>query len=211
MKRFGIIAAVIVILLIGGAVAYMKFGAQQSPQTNAPVAQQKESEENSMVGTLKSLLSGGKNVTCSVSYTGEQESTGTVYVSDKKMAGDFTVTVEDKKMNSHMINDGEFVYVWSDDQTQGIKMSVTEVNVTPPPGQENQAVDLNKEANINCDTWAVDTGKFTPPVNVTFSDMTDLMMPKTSPSESMMEKTDTSVCDQITDPSAKTACEKAMQ
>ena len=82
---------------------------------------------NSLKGTILGLLSGGKNVNCQVTYP-ENKGTGSVYVSDKKFAGDFTMKGADgKETTAHMISDGTFMYAWSSGIAMGIKMNLADV------------------------------------------------------------------------------------
>lgn len=218
-KKIGLMVVAIVLLLIVGAVAFMQFNKSSKPSTNAQnsaMAKEENASGDSMTkGTIQSLLSAGKSVTCTYSAGVDESATnGTIFVSDKKMRGDFTVNMQDgKTMDSHMIQNGEYGYFWSSSTPTGTKMKISELPI-PSPGttSQTQTADLNKEYDMKCSSWSVDGSKFTPPADVNFTDMTDVMMKMktTAPTTKNSGSTSTSPCDQITDPTSKASCVKVM-
>ena len=192
-----IAVGVIVVIIIGTAGFFLLKKPVQTPQEST-TTQQTQPEESQTKGSIKNLLAAGKNQTCTIKYpAGEQMGEGTVYVSGKNMRGDFTMTSAGKTFDSHMIQDETYMYSWSSLSPQGVKMKIAELEkVQASPTTES--VDLNQEVDINCSSWSVDSGKFTPPANVNFTE-TNLTPPQT-------QKIDKSVCDQITDPQAKASC-----
>ena len=212
-----IIIAVIVLLLIGGAL-YLNLGKSSTNPKDTGEMQGKTETAGEMVkGSLKSLFGAGKNVTCTVNNV-DNNGSGTVYVAGNKIRGDFTSKVDDKTIESHFIQDTEFSYLWSSEMEQGIKMKADlgaeETAMSDNKNSQTsgtEAVDLNKEVDYKCSNWSVDNSKFVPPSNIKFSDMSDLMMPKTTPSkEGAMDKMEGSPCDQLPDAESKAACEKAL-
>jgi len=192
-----IAGGIIVVIIIAAAGFFLLKKPAQTPQ-ESPTVQQTQQEESQTKGSIKNLLAAGKNQTCTIKYpAGEQMGEGTVYVSSKNMRGDFTFTSEGKTFDSHMIQDETYMYSWSSLSPQGVKMKIAELEkVQASPTTES--VDLNQEVDINCSSWSVDSGKFTPPANVNFTE-TNLTPPQT-------QKIDKSVCDQITDAQAKASC-----
>ncbi len=191
-KQIGIVIAVVIILLVG-IVGYTQLN-KSSQQTGS-------SDEAMSKGSIKSLLGQGKNVNCTINYPGTQGQDGTVYVSGNKMRGDFSMVVDEKTTDSHMINDGTFVYTWSSMSSQGTKMKVEAVEEAAEKAgtEQKQNVDLDAEVDYKCTPWSVETAMFVPPTNIEFIDFSETMkqIPK-------------SACDQITDPETKAACQKAM-
>ncbi len=213
MKRLGLIIGVVILLLIAG-VAYTQLNKSSKTPNTANTADEKPSTVGEAVkGTIQSLLGGGKSVTCTVSDE-TKGSTGTIFVSDKKMAGDFTVKAADKTIESHMISDGTYSYIWTSDQTQGIKMKIDQIKITPGAEKQTtdqQGFDLNKETNLKCASWTVDGTKFTPPANIKFTDLTQTinqLQPKTTGNSTAPQTA--SPCDQIADAAAKAQCIKAL-
>ncbi len=208
-RQVSIIIGVIVVLAILGIGAYVmsnkSANPSPAPQTSAQPAASVTSD-SSTKGTLKSLLTSGKNVTCTFTYP-DQTGSGTVYISSPKFRGDFSVKVEGKEMMSHMIQDNGTAYMWTDGSTQGTKFKM-DLNASPAPNASTQAADLNKEVDMKCSDWAVDNSKFAIPTNIQFADLSQMM--NTQGQSGAAPKMDKSICDQIQDPQAKAACLKAL-
>jgi hypothetical protein len=212
-----IIVAVIILVLIGGAL-YLNLGKSTTTPQDAKMTEEKTQNAGEMIkGSLKSLFGTGKNVTCTVNNI-ENDGTGTVYVSGNKLRGDFTNSADGKTIESHFIQDEQFSYLWSSEMDQGIKMKAelgTEKSTTSDSknakAPSTETVDLNKEVDYKCSNWIVDNSKFIPPSDVKFSDMSDLMMPKITPSEEgIINKMEGSPCANLPDAESKAACEKAL-
>jgi hypothetical protein len=111
-------------------------------------------------GTLKNLLAMGKDQKCDISYSNDRGKTsGTVFVSGKKMRGDFSqVDNNNKKMDSHMILDETYIYSWTSASSQGLKTKV-------------EVAMIDQQVQSKCTAWTVDSSKFTPPANVQFKDL----------------------------------------
>lgn len=214
MKKTGIVIAAIVILLILAVGGMFFLKSSKTPVATTQTA--KPQTTNSLKGTIVGLLSGGKNVNCQVTYP-DSKGTGSVYVSDKKFAGDFTMKGTDgKETTAHMISDGTYMYVWSSGLPMGIKMSLEAAKNAAQNTQVNQSVNINQEVGLNCSPWAADSSKFTIPSDIKFQDMSQLLkqaQPQavTTPTTETGTQTGSSPCDQITDPTAKEACAKALQ
>jgi len=208
-KQVGIAIGIILLLIVGG-MGYMKLSAKTAPVT--ALTGNNAADNGSTMGSIKDLLASGKNVSCSVNYTGDQGGTsGTTYVSGKMMRSDFTMKDSTGKTTvSHMIEDGTNAYVWMDGVNTGSIMNWADVTseTTKPTGaaaqtQSQAAANLDQKANMNCQPWTVNPGMFVPPTTVTFTDLSAMMknLPKVS----------ASACDQITDAAAKAQCQAALQ
>jgi len=213
MKNIGIaIGAIILILILGaGGFLFMKYS--KAPATSSTQSA-KPASNNSTSDSILSLLSGGKNVNCSITYP-DNKGTGTIFVADKKFAGDFTTTdTAGKETTGHMISDGTFMYIWSGSMTTGIKMNLADAKNTAQNAQNTQGVDINQKVGLNCSPWLPDNSKFTVPTNIKFQDMSELLkqfQPQVTTAPKTGTQTGASPCDQITDPTAKAACAKALQ
>jgi hypothetical protein len=218
-KRSGLIIAVLVAILIIGAVAYTQFGkkSQESSQ-GTPVSQQQE--DNSVLpkrGTIASLLGSGRNVMCKMSFSDENGSTsGTSYIAGQRVRSDFTVTTSDgQTTNGSMIYDGEYSYIWNEGEGKGTKFKIDMSQQEEPETNGDQAgsMDLDQEVDLDCSAWSVDSSKFTPPSDIEFTDFSSMMQqqPQSGSQNGQAPAVDSSVCDQITDPAAKAACEQYAQ
>jgi hypothetical protein len=136
-----------------------------------------------------------------VSY---DQGSGTVYVADKKMYGEFDTTVDGQNYKGYVINDGEYSYTWSSQSNQGLKFKI-DATTQPTKEQDKSGVDLDKEGDVDCKSWGVDNSRFTPPSNVTFTDFTSTIN-QTQNQTNQVEEQQKAACEQITDPAAKAAC-----
>jgi len=188
-NKTGIIVVIVVVLLLVIAGAYhfmhhadsmmhpMQAGEGANPQSQASTQKKSLFDFFSMAGSQKCTFSDSTS-----------KSAGTVYVSSGKMRGDFQETNDStgKTEQTHMINDGTYVYMWTDGQTNGYKMSdqvvkQEEAQPTEAPSSEggnpqpSQGVDMHQQANYSCGGWSADSSFFTPPSNVTFTDYSSMM------------------------------------
>lgn len=215
-KNIGLVAGAAIIIVVLAALGFLMMNNSKSQNEAVAPIQNIQNQEMSTTSSLKSLLGVGKNVKCDIIYT-DEKGKGTVYVSDKKFRGDFDVTVSGApEVMTHMIQDGQYAYMWTEGSSQGTKFNVEdyESDTSASPAPQNQGADLNKDVNMKCSSWNVDSSIFTPPSGVQFQDMSTLMQktqqgqqPQTGGSSA--PKMDSSYCSQITDEAAKAACVKA--
>ncbi|HEY5600776.1 MAG TPA: hypothetical protein VIK81_01670 [Patescibacteria group bacterium] len=207
-RTLALIAAVvgiIVAVLVGGYFVMNKKSSETSPTTGTTSTSQDSQDSGSTKGSLKSLLGSNKNQTCSISYP-DGSGEGTVYVSGNKMRGDFTMTAEGKSYDGHMISDGDYFYSWSSQMPQGMKMKMDDVPDSSDQSSQG-SVDLDSQVDLNCSSWRVDNSKFEVPSDVTF---TEFNLPAATAAPTTGAGTgQTSICDSITDPTAKVACQQA--
>lgn len=188
--------------------AYLVFGkTSQAPQGTGATSGSQTQDESKTKGSIKSLLSGGRNVMCTVSYPQDSGITGsgTVYVTGNKMSNDFTMTVNNQSADGHIISDGQYLYSWSSQSSQGTKIKIDDEGKQET--QSNQNVDLDKNVDLDCSNWSVDNSKFVPPSDVTFAELNIPVSPTQNQSPGQGDgQNPSNVCDQITDPQAKAAC-----
>lgn len=208
-KKIMIVSAVAA-LVLGAIVAISIFKrAPLTEQTQTKSVVQNVTPEPTAAGTMgsiKSLLAAGKNVSCEISYP-DQSLNGTTFVSSNKMRSDFNIKAGEKNMETHMISDGTYAYVWTDAVKQGTKIKLDALNQTATAGAKTQAPDLDRQVNMKCAPWAADNSKFTPPTDIQFTDLSAMLK---APTGSGAPKIDKSICDNITDPTSKAACVKAL-
>lgn len=89
-----------------------------------------------------------------------------IYISDGKMRADSTITVPGQDtIESHVITDGAYSYMWSSLAPDGFKAPVT------PPGE--QRFDLSSGYSNNCQSWEPDPSLFVVPVDIVFRSGTE--------------------------------------
>ena len=212
-KGLTVIGSVILALIILVSAFYFIL-----PKSSIKVTQKKEQTANkisptqpSTLGTLKNLLSGGKTETCIIAYPNNQEK-GTVYVADKKFAGNFIINqTAGKTVTGNVVSDGNYVYIWSSKALAGIKIKLDALTNQSTASAQTGNLNFNQQININCSNWVVDNSKFAIPSGIIFTDMTNfLLKPSIGPTGAPQTKAATA-CNQIADPGAKAACIKALQ
>jgi len=217
MKNIGvIIAAIIVILLVAvGGVFFLKYS-KAPAQTQSTNTQAAKPTTNPTSDSILSLISGGKTVSCSITYP-DNKGTGNIYVSDKKFAGDFTTKdTSGKETAGHMISDGTFMYIWSAAMPTGIKVNLENAKNMAQNSAVSRSFDVNQKVDMKCSPWLADNSKFTVPTNIKFQDMSQLLQQfqpqaTTTPKVGTGTQTGTSPCDQVPAGPARTACINAIQ
>lgn len=180
-----ILGVIILLLLIVGA--YFVFGKKSA---SSPL--------QSVKNQVTNMATGKRSLTDFFSMTGSQQctfsdktntSSGTLFVADGKMRGDFQSSNSGKTTQTHMINDGTYIYYWTDGAKTGYKMSLATVKeqaakITMAPqnnsaGEEKTSssgpVNMNQQADYSCQAWSADSSKFVIPQDVTFTDYTTMM------------------------------------
>lgn len=193
---------------VAGGVVYVsamsKTKTTDTPVSGTPALMEKSPViQEDMQGNIFDLIKKGKALSCKFSSS-EQRSEGEVYVLGSKIRGNFTMDDGAGTMlKSHMVSDGEYVYLWGDAMEQGIKMKYSELDVEKARTNENLKA-LNDTYNYDCDEWAVIDSYFVAPSDITFTDMTAL--------QEMMKTNDRSEvdmclsCNVIPDEAAKQEC-----
>lgn len=205
------VIAVIVLLLVGGAVFVMstKNKPATTPSTTTGTVTNKV-QEPTKAGpkSLKDLLTAGVPQKCTFKDVSDQVNMeGTSYIAGGKMRGDFSTTVEGKTSTGHSIFDGKTSYVWMDGTSTGFKMEVDPSVTSTPESSTQQGLDLNKTLDYSCGVWIVDQSLFNPPEDVTF---TSFAVPNTSGSPTGGNQNLCASCDSLTG-DQKTQCLTALK
>ncbi len=205
-----VIYAIVVALIVLGIGGFMVLGNKSSKPatTNQPQAEAASPTPSSEF-SLKELIAAGGSKKCTFTLK-DNTSSGTTFIGNGKMRGDFSVNTGKTPIASHMIVDGTTAYIWTDNQAMGFKMDFSAMEkpaVSGTPSQSN--VDVNQKVNYNCSPWTVDASEFVLPKGIDFKDMS-AMMPKTTGSAGGSPTMDKcSACNSLTGDS-KTQCLKAL-
>ena len=158
--------------------------------------------------SMKALLAAGKTQKCTFSNPSDPSNTsGTVYIDNGKMRGDFTSTTDGKTVQSHMIVMDNTSYMWSDAMPQGIKMSFDDIQ--KPQTDSKQAVSVNQEVNYSCQGWSADSGTIALPAGITFTDYS-AMLKQAAPSGGSANSQQCAACDQAPDAASRAQCKTAL-
>lgn len=196
MKKFAL--PLIIVIAVVAVAAFLTL----NKPTQTPTSNQPNPTKTTQQSSLMDLFKSGTNLVCTINREGN---TGTVKIANGKSRVDLTTTAGNKTIDSHVIVDGEYTYMWNSDSKDGFKIK------TPNPDQANTAsqsgqFDLNQKVDFDCQPWTVDTSVFNQPSDIKFTDLGS-MIKETSGS---VQKMSASVCDSITDPTAKAACQSAL-
>lgn len=122
-------------------------------------------------GSLEELATRGGSYKCVFDHkTDIGESTGTVFISDKHIRGDFNSVVkvmsQTTNIESHMISDGDFTYTWSPSMPNGLKLPVNKT--ASSSANSSQGFDYSQKLDYKCDSWTIDPNKFVLPKDIEF-------------------------------------------
>jgi hypothetical protein len=132
-----------------------------------------------------------------------------------------------------MINDGKYVYYWSDGEKSGYKMSLdfvkqqaAQVSMAPANSMHgeqqtpSQAVDMKQQADYSCGAWSEDASMFTVPTDITFIDYSTMMQGAmyggVTPSAgggmtSQQKSSECAQCDQVPAGAMRNQCKAALK
>lgn len=212
----GIVAAIIIILGLGGFLLLAKNKASTPYNTSAVT------NTNMMQGTIQDIFAGGKNQKCDfdVKESTGGETKGSVSVASDKAYGTFEMTTNGKVTNTYMVRDGDTFYLWGNSLPLAIKtkMSVNDMAKQMSGGNYSN-IDPNKKLEFNCNSWTVDESLFTPPANIKFTDVANMMkntggiptgvVPSVA-TPSISRESQCEICNSLTGP-AKTACKTSFK
>jgi len=161
-----LIIGVLAVFVVGGAIAY--FAMPKGPAGEGSTNSERTRETSS--GSIADLMARQGDWKCAVaSHNDASNSSGTVYVSNGEIRGDFESRIPqlDRTIESHMINMGGYVYVWSSVVPQGFK-SKAALSGASSAGTAGQGVDFNQSYQYSCEPWTRDASLFALPQDVTF-------------------------------------------
>lgn len=121
--------------------------------------------EKGLVNSLQALLSSRATQKCAFSQIVKGSSrTGTVYMTDGEMRGDFTIS--NGARSAHMLTDGREARFWADNGEPGvvIKYRNGEPNVSDVP----DTINLASAIEYSCESWTPDDALLLPPTDVIF-------------------------------------------
>lgn len=188
--------------------------------------QQSKSEKIS--GSIQDLIAKGKDIKCTlVAKDGESIISGITFISGTRARTDFQNKVDSTMtVNSHMINDGTWLYTWTDENPEvAIKMKVDSMQSDAMKSESAQAQaekagldNYQEKFDYDCTAWKRDESLFTAPANLNFIDYSKFMEDAQKTLENLksnnttpgLQNVDTNTmcaaCDNISDSSAKAMC-----
>ncbi|MFA6383445.1 MAG: hypothetical protein WCX17_03405 [Parcubacteria group bacterium] len=177
-KNLIIIIIVVVVIIVLAVVFFLTRGKQaaQNPTGSQSATMQTSGIKDSLLGILQSAT----GVKCSVT-----DANGTYTVIAKgdkvKVEGINSINPQtQKEEKGTMINDGTWAYIWTGKQGMKFNLKDTQQGTANPEGEstdwKNWAQQMqNSGAKYDCNPTVATDADFTPPSNVTFQDLGELM------------------------------------
>jgi len=164
LKRNLAIIIVLVLVLVGGSLAYFRITRRELPFGLGSGGSGSTSQEGQgFFGRLSDALKVGTALKCTYEESG---STATFWVKSGKLRGD--VTANGDKLQ-YIFRDN-CMYYWSEDEDQGVKMCWEESEV--PDWEENLAA---ASEQYDCQPATISDSKFSLPSGIEFVDMSEYM------------------------------------
>jgi len=171
METKQLITLVVALVVVGGGVWYFSSGnpggvpvEEGVVGTNTAATPATEAEGSATLADLM-MRDGAYRCDVELKASGGADSSGTVYIGNERMRGDFTSVMNGSTIESHMISMDGYVYTWSDMMPQGVKMQVSADGTTA--GSQG-GLDASSAVDYHCASWAIDANRFVLPDNVTF-------------------------------------------
>ncbi len=181
---FGITALVVCVGVFYGTTSYVKHDEESAAA--APVvttATSSQEEATTTLGTASStnattsqdkkmafplVLERGGKYKCSVIQTmGTITSEGTVYIHDKLVRADFSMSISDQKIDTTMIARGGYIYSWTNTaSTTGSKVKMPQAGASSPTGVRTW--NGSQVSEYTCDAWKPDDTLFDLPKAIVF-------------------------------------------
>lgn len=169
------------VLVIGGGYLLLNGGSSQgsekwsfgsSQTTGAPDPKYDTPGKAAFTGSWNDLVTRGGEYTCAIETNGATaDSSGTVFVSGANLYGAFVSKTAAGTITSHMLKNGETMYMWSDAYPQGIKTKATTAPGSSSTQTSGQGISQSQSYSWNCVPGAGDDSHFVPPQNIKFMDL----------------------------------------
>ena len=172
-KTIGIIIVVVAVIIL--LILLMGRGEDKTPTGQENVASESSNpapqNESSFSGTFQELAMRGGDYMCTFdSGAAGGNVSGTMYVSGKNIRGTFKTTGAGA-VESNMVMDGNYSYVWTSAYPQGFKTKIDQTASTQTSASSGQnSVDANAKYDYKCQSSKVDAAMFTLPMNIVFNE-----------------------------------------
>jgi hypothetical protein len=171
-----IIGIVAVVAVAGAGYAFTRTSPAGMPAQTQEQTQETSAAAQSgqFTGSIADLSARGGDWKCTVDAQaatggGAAASSGVVYVSGKKVRGDFTSTVQGiGPVEAHLVADGTNVYSWSSLLPQGIKTTMAASEPEESAATSGGGADANQRYTYDCQPAHADASLFVAPADISF-------------------------------------------
>ena len=172
---------VLISLVVVAIVAIVGFVAVQPGKTdtvvNTDTQQNNEQPSEQPTGKKKAFsvfMKEGGSYKCTVhQYVGDTDTTGTVYLNDGLLRGEYSTAVQGKNIDATVIVRDGFAYTWTSmAPTMGFKSKVVENTETGSTGTTGTySYNTDQIGDYDCQPWTADNSKFVVPTSMTFREV----------------------------------------
>jgi hypothetical protein len=182
MKK--VLLVIVAVAVIGGILYFSKnkpWQQSSTSQQHLPTktqTQNQKGEKNNVFTSIKDALTRGQSLKCQ--FTDESGKKTTVYFKKDFVRGMYND--EKEVMNNFLYRDKK-MYTWGDKTKEGMIIATDSISVAPTVKQTNENKQTSGQNYIeqyekywqNCKVETVSDALFTPPSDVQFQDMANLM------------------------------------
>ncbi len=166
MSKTLISVLVIAVIVVGG---FFIFKNRQA--ANNTTGEQAGTQDNAGKKiSFSDFIKQGGSYKCDVKQaTSDFENSGTMYVSDGRVSGEFNVIAEGKTIQTHFASINVYSYEWMEGSKTGFKVKVSATtDSTGANVNGSYGWNANQIGDYNCTAWTIDESKFALPADVTF-------------------------------------------
>ena len=183
-----IVIAILAVIGIGGVAIYVANMPKDSSEETLPQEERRlEISDNKNFdgkGPLLALLSKEASIKCEFSSVDDKRDTkGILYIDNDtgRSRLDAQSSSNSGVVDSHMVSDGEKIYMWSSDMDQGIVINADMVDNfgnkfnSSENNEQSPQIDLDQNVSYKCSSWNTQEVIFAPDSEVEFIDTSQLM------------------------------------
>lgn len=184
-----IVLAVVAVVILGGGL-YLMLSSESDEAMNTNTTAMENSAENtesqdevamSGTGPLSAFMESGRSVQCEFSSEDESGSAdGTFRYSNEQYRVDVDTVYEEGTYQSHIISDGENMYIWGTGPQGDMAIMMSEEDTEADESAEafvesEETFDAEQNVTYDCQAWSADSSAFVPPSDIEFMDMSVMM------------------------------------
>ena len=160
------------------AITLLGFGiysnVSQRSATPSPTAESNSDLQTDVQAqSLADFIDSANNQQCTFTDT-EAETSGTIYVANGQLRGDFTSSAEGESVVAHVISNNQEVYLWMDGVDEAYQTSMDSISELSGELPLGDLISPDDDVDYECSPWAVDPAVFELP-DKNFTDLSTLL------------------------------------
>lgn len=175
-------AAVLGLLALGAVLWVTRNNSSNTPTAMPEATDSMQTQGTSFNGTFLDLLRQGQSQMCTFDSVDEKNvrTEGVIFVEagGNRLSSNFSVEQPEGDFEGNIIRDGEYTYIWTTLQEQGVKLKITpeseELFGSIGESEDNSTgISDTTEVDFSCSPWAVEESIFQAPSDIEFMDVTE--------------------------------------